>query len=104
MTRFTGRVTSKGGQSAPLFGNFLEPLSKTPWWLIPTLWLPCVAYGTYEASKGFEHAYEVAPAWLVGLGVWTLIEYILHRFLFHLDEYVALQTRPERGYTAHQIS
>ncbi|OKL63683.1 hypothetical protein UA08_01035 [Talaromyces atroroseus] len=23
----------KGGESAPLFGNFLEPLSKTPWWL-----------------------------------------------------------------------
>jgi 4-hydroxysphinganine ceramide fatty acyl 2-hydroxylase len=42
----------KGGESAPLFGNFLEPLTKTPWWAIPVLWLPAVAYGTYLASEG----------------------------------------------------
>ncbi|KAL5329101.1 hypothetical protein ACEPPN_002610 [Leptodophora sp. 'Broadleaf-Isolate-01'] len=37
----------KGGESAPLFGNFLEPLSKTAWWVVPTVWLPPVAYGTW---------------------------------------------------------
>lgn len=42
----------KGGESAPLFGNFLEPLTKTPWWVVPIVWLPCVAYGTYLASEG----------------------------------------------------
>ncbi|KAH8790064.1 putative RNA-binding protein rsd1 [Hyaloscypha finlandica] len=34
----------KGGESAPLFGNFLEPLSKTPWWVIPVVWLPPVSF------------------------------------------------------------
>ena len=26
----------RGGESAPVFGNFLEPLTKTPWWFYPT--------------------------------------------------------------------
>lgn len=74
----------KGGKSAPLFGNFLEPLTMTPWWVVPTLWLPPVAYGTYLAGKGLSAA--ALPAyWLFGLFLWTLVEYILHRFLFHLD-------------------
>jgi 4-hydroxysphinganine ceramide fatty acyl 2-hydroxylase len=78
----------KGGESAPLFGNFLEPLSKTPWWAIPTVWLPPVAYGTYLASQGFESKLSLAALWLSGIGVWSLVEYCLHRFLFHIDKYL----------------
>ncbi|CAH0041060.1 unnamed protein product [Clonostachys solani] len=77
----------KGGKSAPLFGNFLEPLSLTPWWVIPTLWLPNVAYGTFLASQGL-HPFALAVCWVSGICLWTLIEYILHRFLFHLDYYL----------------
>jgi 4-hydroxysphinganine ceramide fatty acyl 2-hydroxylase len=74
----------KGGKSAPLFGNFLEPLTKTPWWVIPALWWPCITYGTYLASQGISHV-ELVAWWIFGLLTWTLVEYILHRFLFHLD-------------------
>jgi 4-hydroxysphinganine ceramide fatty acyl 2-hydroxylase len=80
----------KGGESAPLFGNFLEPLSKTPWWVVPMVWVPPVVYGMYLASEGFDSKLNQAAFWLLGIAIWTLIEYILHRFLFHLDEYVAL--------------
>jgi 4-hydroxysphinganine ceramide fatty acyl 2-hydroxylase len=76
----------KGGESAPLFGNFLEPLSKTPWWIIPIVWLPPVAYGTYLAREGCSSVVEEAAYWLLGLFLWTLVEYVLHRFLFHLDK------------------
>jgi len=76
----------KGGASAPLFGNFLEPLTKTAWWVIPTLWIPPVMYGTYIASEGFSSPLYQAPVWVLGFGIWSLIEYLLHRFLFHLDE------------------
>lgn len=76
----------KGGESAPLFGNFLEPLTKTPWWVIPVLWLPPVAYGTYLAREGCSSLAEEVVYWLFGLFLWTLVEYILHRFLFHLDK------------------
>ncbi|KAH8599629.1 hypothetical protein B0O99DRAFT_610706 [Bisporella sp. PMI_857] len=76
----------KGGESAPLFGNFLEPLTKTPWWVIPIVWLPPVMYGTYLAREGCSSLFEETSYWLLGLFLWTLVEYILHRFLFHLDK------------------
>ena len=80
----------KGGKSAPLFGNFLEPLSLTPWWVVPLVWLPPVAYGTYISREGLTGWDQVAICWFFGLFLWTLVEYILHRFLFHLDGYVVL--------------
>ena len=76
----------KGGQSAPLFGNFLEPLTKTPWWIIPTMWLPPMAYGVYLASPGFSSSLIQACFWALGIFIWSLVEYLMHRFLFHLDE------------------
>ncbi|KAI9734186.1 MAG: fatty acid alpha-hydroxylase [Claussenomyces sp. TS43310] len=78
----------KGGASAPLFGNFLEPLTKTPWWIIPSVWGPPVAYGTYLASLGMRSYVQLGSYWVFGLALWTLVEYILHRFLFHLDGYL----------------
>lgn len=75
----------RGGQSAPFFGNFLEPLSKTPWWVVPTMWWPAVSYGVYMASKGFDSWFTEFLYFVVGIGFWTLFEYLLHRFLFHLD-------------------
>ena len=77
----------KGGESAPLFGNFLEPLSKTPWWIVPTVWIPCVAYGTFLAGQQL-HPLALIAYWIVGLGIWTVVEYGLHRCLFHLDYYL----------------
>ncbi|CAJ2511249.1 Uu.00g068740.m01.CDS01 [Anthostomella pinea] len=78
----------KGGASAPLFGNFLEPLSLTPWWVVPMVWLPAIAYGSYLAFQGFDNPALFAVSWLLGIGVWSLVEYVLHRFLFHLDYYL----------------
>ncbi|KAF2124867.1 Inositolphosphorylceramide-B hydroxylase [Dothidotthia symphoricarpi CBS 119687] len=77
----------RGGDSAPLFGNFLEPLSKTPWWMVPTIWWPCAAFGTVLAAQHLTTAGLVA-SWMFGLGFWTIVEYVLHRFLFHLDAHL----------------
>jgi 4-hydroxysphinganine ceramide fatty acyl 2-hydroxylase len=75
----------KGGKSAPLFGNFLEPLSLTPWWVIPLIWCPPVFYLTYYCHEGFSSGLTQAFFWFLGMFIWTLLEYILHRGLFHLD-------------------
>lgn len=75
----------KGGQSAPLFGNFLEPLSKTPWWVVPAVWLPPVMYGTTLAAIGLGNPLATVAYWLTGLAIWTFVEYGLHRCLFHVD-------------------
>ncbi|MCJ1289080.1 fatty acid alpha-hydroxylase [Xylographa carneopallida] len=78
----------KGGASAPLFGNFLEPLSKTSWWIIPIVWLPPVAYGTFLSFMNIPNTIAMATYWVLGLGIWTLVEYVLHRGLFHVDKYL----------------
>jgi len=44
--------------SAPLMPYaWMEPFSKTPWWVVPALWIPGVAYGTYVASQGLSTRY-----------------------------------------------
>ena len=79
----------KGGESAPLFGNFLEPLSKTAWWVVPMVWLPPVSYGTFLASQGLANLTQLTAYWIVGLCIWTFVEYGLHRCLFHVDKSVS---------------
>lgn len=85
----------RGGDSAPLFGNFLEPLTKTAWWVVPSVWLPPVAYGTWLAGRELG-ALQLVSYWFLGLCIWTFVEYGLHRLLFHIDKYVSL--RSYRGY------
>jgi 4-hydroxysphinganine ceramide fatty acyl 2-hydroxylase len=45
--------------SAPLMPYaWMEPLSKTPWWIVPLAWIPWVTYGTYLASQGLSAPYS----------------------------------------------
>ena len=76
-----------GKGSAPLFGNFLEPLSLTPWWVVPTVWLPANFYIFYVGFVNQDKLIAIS-FWAMGLFVWTLVEYCMHRFLFHLDGYL----------------
>lgn len=78
----------KGGESAPLFGNFLEPLSKTAWYVVPLVWVPPVVYGTMYGAAGLNNPVAAAGYYILGLCVWTLLEYALHRFLFHIDKWL----------------
>ena len=87
----------KGGKSAPLFGNFLEPLSLTAWYVVPIIWLPPVLYGTVVGTNGLNDAFAATAYWIGGVCLWTLIEYLMHRFLFHVDKYVF--TPKHRGVT-----
>ncbi|KAL4795741.1 hypothetical protein BDV19DRAFT_362575 [Aspergillus venezuelensis] len=78
----------KGGESAPLFGNFLEPLSKTAWYVVPIVWVPPVIYGTCLGVSGLGSSSAASGYWLFGFFLWSLIEYVMHRFLFHIDKFL----------------
>ena len=52
------------------------------------VWLPQVLYGTYLACHGLPNGLVTAAYWILGLGIWTIVEYGLHRCLFHLDNYL----------------
>ncbi|KAJ3291750.1 fatty acid alpha-hydroxylase [Blyttiomyces sp. JEL0837] len=74
--------------SAPIFGPaYLEIFTKTPWFVIPMVYIPIVSY-LLSYSLQVNSALSVGFHFAVGVFCWTLIEYSLHRFLFHIDDYL----------------
>ncbi|PSR78599.1 hypothetical protein PHLCEN_2v7346 [Hermanssonia centrifuga] len=103
--------------SARLFGpSYLEVFTKTSWYVVPTLWLPIAVYLYVRSTLQFTLGNNALPlfsndpvaplrlllvtsipystfalttaCFLFGNLVWTILEYTLHRFLFHLDFYL----------------
>lgn len=93
-----------------LFGpNWLEMLTKTPWWAVPLFWIPSIIYiakiGLNEAHvEGFSSVrtiymfrIRVFPYlcykfqsnlylnFIGGIAFWSILEYSLHRWVFHLN-------------------
>jgi len=70
-----------------LFENkLLESLSKTPWYAIPLFWLPIIVLAAFRAFLADNAHWQPSSLLLfmpAGLALWTLLEYSLHRFLFH---------------------
>lgn len=83
----------RGGESAPLMPYaFLEPLSKTAWWVVPTVWLPPVMWGTIQGFMRIDPLPMATFYWTLGFFLWSFTEYCLHRFIFHIE--AALPDRP----------
>ena len=73
---------------AEFFGHpLLEPLSKTVWWVVPLIWLPYVAYNVYRSLLS-GNTVATALFFLLGVFIWSFLEYGLHRFLFHYDDHM----------------
>ncbi|EKX51199.1 hypothetical protein GUITHDRAFT_151008 [Guillardia theta CCMP2712] len=68
--------------------DFLEIFSRTPWYVVPLVWLPVITGMVLLSLKMGLTPLGAGLIFLGGLFTWTLIEYVLHRFLFHLDEWV----------------
>lgn len=75
-------------QGSPIyFGNALmEMTTNTPWFLVPSIWVPVSLAMLYTAinSYGVSVVDSIARAFY-GMAFWTLLEYCIHRFLFHAD-------------------
>ncbi|KAG0210803.1 fatty acid alpha-hydroxylase, partial [Mortierella sp. GBA30] len=72
---------------ARIFGSpYLEVFTKTPWYIIPIFWLPIVAYNIHRSLETGLIVDQVAAFFITGVFLWTLAEYVIHRFLFHLDD------------------
>ena len=66
---------------------FLEFFTKTPWYVILILWIPVILFNLYCSYFDMDKNVSVLIAgYLLGIFVWTICEYVLHRFFFHLDE------------------
>ena len=78
---------SNKGSSPQLYKNkILERLS-SPHHLEPLIFLsPVFLYFLYKTIFVVNlRFWEVASMWLMSMIFWTVLEYVLHRFLFHLE-------------------
>lgn len=73
-------------KDALLFGSaYLEPFTKTVWYVVPLIWIPLAIWMAlpYALVNG---ALATACQLLIGASMFTLVEYCIHRFVFHFDE------------------
>jgi sterol desaturase/sphingolipid hydroxylase (fatty acid hydroxylase superfamily) len=75
---------SNKDESVRMFkSNFLEAFSKVHPITPLIVFLPVIAYFWYLAA-GYEMPWYRVVGWSVlGLIAWTLVEYVMHRFIFH---------------------
>ncbi|RHN62823.1 hypothetical protein MtrunA17_Chr4g0051581 [Medicago truncatula] len=75
--------------------SFLEFFTRTVWWVVPIVWVPVASYFIYNSFRLGLPIPQITLFVLLGIFVWTLVEYLLHRFLFHV------QTKSYWGNTFH---
>ena len=86
--------------------GFVEFFSTTPWYVVPIIWIPimlCVCFvalqdlttkngiesiNPYYLDSKLKVFSSFSLLFLFGILVWSLVEYLLHRFLFHLINHV----------------
>jgi len=65
--------------------DWFEKLTFCPWWYVPLWAIPCAAYLIASGAKAAGLTVGQAAALTVaGLPCWHLIEYVIHRFVFHM--------------------
>jgi len=64
--------------------NFMDFFSRTPYWVPLLIYVPVMIFLGYRSIAVFNNAWYVfAGLFAGGVFAWTLIEYFLHRFVFH---------------------
>ena len=86
-----------GAEPIRLFqSDFLERFTHITPWAITVVWLPVVGILLWRALAAWDGRPPigiVTGAFLLGLFLWTLIEYGMHRFVFHHTPAGARQER-----------
>lgn len=73
-------------RSVRLFDTeFIEMCSYTYWYIIILAWIPCEIYFYMQIPEHNTFAENVLY-WVAGAIGWTFTEYMLHRFLFHMED------------------
>eukprot|EP00027_Filamoeba_sp_ATCC50430_P015232 CAMPEP_0168565676 /NCGR_PEP_ID=MMETSP0413-20121227/13985_1 /TAXON_ID=136452 /ORGANISM="Filamoeba nolandi, Strain NC-AS-23-1" /LENGTH=322 /DNA_ID=CAMNT_0008597589 /DNA_START=130 /DNA_END=1095 /DNA_ORIENTATION=+ len=64
--------------------DFFEAFTRWPWWYIFPLWMPVILYFLVSSCLN-SSILANAVAFPAGLLVWATIEYLIHRYLFHMQ-------------------
>ena len=67
--------------------GFFEAFSKTPWYAIPIFYFPQISYLVYSSFSQGADEYMAAICFGIGMVIWSFMEYMIHRFFFHSEDY-----------------
>lgn len=81
------KYISNKDESIRLFrNNFLEFFSRVHWSVPLFIYIPIIVWCAHSGRAAAGSPLVAAAAWFaLGLLIWTLAEYSLHRFIFHLQ-------------------
>jgi sterol desaturase/sphingolipid hydroxylase (fatty acid hydroxylase superfamily) len=76
---------SNANESVRMFKNpLLESLSKVPFYIPLIVYIPVVLFFSWKALQDDQMDLQIFLGYLFsGIVLWTLTEYLLHRFVFH---------------------
>jgi 4-hydroxysphinganine ceramide fatty acyl 2-hydroxylase len=64
--------------------QYLEVLTHTEWWWVPVFWGHIMGWFALYAAK-YIGAFSMLMCIGIGIALWSVIEYIVHRFAFHAE-------------------
>jgi len=68
--------------------QFFEFFSRYPWWYILPLWIPIVLYNIgIDLLLNVSSPASLISSFVYGVLFWTCLEYVAHRWIFHMDTY-----------------
>lgn len=77
-------VSNKDETARMFKSNFLEAFSKVHWAVPLFIYVPVIVYLFYLTIVDYQvPALEIVGLIVAGLFIWTITEYLLHRFVFH---------------------
>ncbi len=87
------RFVNNDDASCRMFGgNVQEALSHVPPWAPHAIFLPVIGIALVAAFRAVSPS-RVGAFVLVGLFLWTLLEYVIHRSIFHPPQWIEDDTR-----------
>ena len=78
---------SNSTESIRMFkSDFMESLSKVRYYVPLIVYIPVIAFLFYQTLWLMQMPIFYFIGWfLLGLGIWTITEYVLHRYVFHFE-------------------
>ena len=65
--------------------DVLEMFGRTYWFVVPLIWVPVLLFALTQSPFSIQFTFFL---YSIGFVLWSLLEYCLHRFVFHCDLYL----------------
>lgn len=78
--------------------------SRVKWWHVPLIWVPVAAFFLWRTALAAGSSAGAIAAWVAGgVAGWTLLEYLLHRWVFHFTPNPQKQWQLDVSWLIHGV-